>query len=704
MNRWLLAIWLGLAALPAWAFNQTDTRLLLTDRTARPGDTVWAGLEMTMPAPWHTYWRNGGDAGSPTTISWQLPKGVTAGDIQWPVPDKMVDKVSDETTLVTYVYSNKVVLLVPLKIAADAAAGPLEIKGTAHWQECADICVMASSDVSASLTVGSQEEPSGDAAEIQAWRKKVPVPAGAAAATFSWNGSPHKDGTRPLLIDWQTNVAPADFYPFANDNFDVQGLTESVPAARGVRLQKMVKKSDNAAWPARVAGLLVGKVGSAAQFAVEVEAPIQNQATAPAGASSGAVATSSGLPPSFLLMLGFALLGGLILNIMPCVLPVIALKVLGFVNQAKEHPRRVRQLGLVYGLGVLVSFLVLAGFAIGVQKAGGIANWGDAIRNPQFQVIITVLIALVTLNLFGVFEVTLGTRAMGTATGLASRHGLAGAFFNGVLATILATPCTAPFLGAALAFALTQSPVVTIAIFLTVGFGLALPFVAVCLWPGLLKFLPKPGPWMVRFKTAMGFPMLGTVIWLVWVSAREDEDFLWLGLFLVVLAAAAWVWGEFVQRAVARRGLAAGIAVALVACGYVGILEGELQWRRPLGTAKAGINWQTWSEAAVEEARREGHPVLVDFTARSCLNCLRNKARAIEIPETRAQLKKINAVAFEADFTHEDPTIARELRKFDHAGVPLVLVYSKDLAKAPEELPSILTPSIVRQALIRAAN
>ncbi len=691
MKRWLLAMLLGLAAAwPAWGANKTQVRLVLSQKTARPGETVWAGLEMTMPAPWHTYWRNGGDAGSPTTIEWQLPKGVAAGEIQWPVPNKVVDKISDETTLVTYVYSNSVVLLVPLKLDASVAAGKLEISGAAHWQECADICVMAHDDVAATLTVGSQDEASPDAGLIEQWRKKLPAPITTAPVSVAWEGSP-KGETRILLIEWKTNASPADFYPFGDTNADIQGITQSLPGTDETQLRKVVKKSDAAApWPARLAGILVGKAGTKEEFAAEIDEPIL--AGVPAAGPAGVKEVVS--PQSLWVMLGFALLGGLILNIMPCVLPVIALKILGFVNQSKEHPRRVRQLGLVYGLGVLASFLTLAALAIGVQRAGGIATWGDAIRHPQFQLIITVLITLVALNLFGVFEIALGGRTMGAATELASRHGFAGAFFNGVLATILATPCTAPFLGAALAFAFTQPPAVIVLVFLTVGFGLALPFVAICVQPGLLRFLPKPGAWMVRFKTAMGFPMMGTAVWLMWVSAKNEDELLALGLFLVTVALAAWIWGEFVQRSFSRRGWGVAAAITVLLLGYFGVLR----------HGRDRIDWKPWSEEAVTEARREGHPVLVDFTAKSCVNCIANKARAIEIDATRAKLKAINAVAFEADFTYENPTIAEELRKFDRPGVPLVLVYPKDLSKPPEELPAWLSPSIVLDALSKAAN
>ena len=248
-------------------------------------------------------------------------------------------------------------------------------------------------------------------------------------------------------------------------------------------------------------------------------------------------------------MLLYAFVGGLILNLMPCVLPVIALKILGFVSEANSEPRRVRKLGLIYALGVLLSFLALAAVVIGVKAAGHHAGWGMQFGSPVFIVCLTTLVTLVALNLFGIFEVTLGGRALDTAGELASKHGAAGAFFNGVLATVLATPCTAPFLGAALGFAFSQSAAEIILIFLTVGLGLSAPYVLLSWNPAWLKFLPKPGAWMEKFKIAMGFPMLATVVWLFNVaSSTYGKNVLWLGIFLVVIALAAWIFGEFFQR------------------------------------------------------------------------------------------------------------------------------------------------------------
>jgi thiol:disulfide interchange protein DsbD len=680
----VLAAWLPCSA---FAAPKTHIRLLLSAETARPGDTIWAGLEMDMPPTWHTYWRNGGDAGEPTKIDWDLPPGLSAGEINWPIPAKLSEPAGD-TPIITYVYTNKVVLLTPIALAKDLHPGPIELKAAVHWMECSDICIFSSNSASAPLTIADETKPSADAALLDQWRQKVPPRASAGEASASWDVlRSFASNSRPVIIEWKTNAAPADFYPYANTNFDVAGTTTTLTSGAGaVRLEKIIKTNETE-WPDHLAGILVGKLDSSEPVAVEVDLAIIN---APAATISHVA------PGSLATMLLLAFIGGLILNIMPCVLPIIALKILGFVKQSAEVPGRVRTLGIVYGLGVMASFLILAGLAIGVQHAGGVANWGDAFRHPRFQVGLTILMTLIALNLFGVFEITLSSKAAGAASGLASRQGASGAFFNGVLATVLATPCTAPFLGAALAFAFTQSSFVILVVFAAAGAGFAFPFVLLCAEPRWLTLLPRPGAWMEKFKVAMGFPMLATAVWLMWLSANGADEVLWLGLFLVILALAAWIWGEFVQRGGRGKGLAAVICVVLVAADFGVLIETK--------PAKQAIVWNVWSPQAVEDAQRAGHPVLVDFTAKSCLTCQVNKRTSLEISRTRAKLKEIGAVALIADFTRDDPAIAGELQQFNRGGVPLVLVYSRDPSKPPQTLPVILTPAIVVAALDRAAQ
>jgi len=335
--------------------------------------------------------------------------------------------------------------------------------------------------------------------------------------------------------------------------------------------------------------------------------------------------------------------------------------------------------------------------------------------NPVFSVSITLLVMLVAMNLFGVFEVNLGGSVTGAAGTLARREGAAGAFFNGVLATALATPCTAPFLSVALGFAFTQPPAVIVLTFAAVAVGLAGPYMVLALQPRWLKFLPKPGAWMERFKVLMGFPMLATAIWLFSIITRHygADGVFWVGIFLVMVALAAWVWGEFVQRGRRFKSLAMATSLILIASGYGVALEGQLRWRSPelrvhtgseAGTRTDGIPWQPWSPEAVEKARAEGRPVLVDFTADWCATCKFNKKTSLEIESVRAKLSEINAVALLADNTLVLDSIAQELRKYDRAGVPLVLVYPKDPGQGPMVLPTILTPGAVLDALDQAVK
>ncbi len=710
-----------LAAITAQAAH-TQVRLILSAETAKPGDTVWAGVDMQMEPGWHTYWKNPGAAGMATKIEWQLPPGVTAGDIQWPLPEKL-----PPAEVTTYGYNDEVMLLVPLKLAADLKPGPLDLKAKVSWLECKEACIPGSGDVEATVNVGVVTKPSAEAATLDVWKTKIPPLNNTAAAVASWWENITNDDSRPLIIQLHRPINAAgkvDFFPYGSDDYEIQAPTEILAEQDGiVTLRRSVKKFSGF-WPKELNGVAVfegdrARQGYEIKLSIDQGAPLDLSASALTSTNGNRetrpaqIISDLGLPlQSLWRMLLYAFIGGLILNIMPCVLPVIALKILGFVGEARSEPRHVRQLGLVYALGVLASFLVLAAVVIGVKAAGHHAGWGMQFGSPVFVVCLTTLVMLVALNLFGVFEVTLGGRALDAAGGLASRHGTAGAFFNGVLATALATPCTAPFLSIALGFAFAQNASVILLVFLAVGIGLAAPYVVLSWNPAWLKFLPKPGVWMEKFKIAMGFPMLATAVWLFNLAAGSyGKSVLWLGVFLVVVAFAAWIFGEFVQRGRARKGLALAIALVLLAGGYSFALEKQLHWREPMPTSVTagslkesadGIDWQRWNPEAVAQARADGHPVLVDFTADWCLTCQVNKKTSIEIPTVRAKLKASNAVALLGDYTRFPDNITTELNRFNRAGVPLVLVYPKDVAQPPMVLPEILTPGIVLDALDRA--
>jgi thiol:disulfide interchange protein len=720
--RCLIALALGVAACSAQAAH-TKAALLLSADSARPGDTILAGVRLQMDPGWHTYWRNSGASGMPTKIDWQLPAGVTAGPTSWPLPEKL-----PEPDLTTYVYNDEVVLVTPLKLSAELKPGLLDIKAKVSWLECASMCIPGRQEVQASLAIGSVFKPSKEAQLLKGWEKKAPKPAGTVGAR-AWWAEPPKGDTRPLVIGWKSLLPPAntdftnaDFFPFANENFEVLGPTQPLPAGDGlVYLSKDVRKYSGR-WPKTISGVIVQGTGPQRE-GEKVVLQIQPSKTgtalsaapgpsvaAPGGPAAAAFA-SPALPPLWKMLL-YALIGGMILNIMPCVLPVIALKILGFVSQAREAPGLVRKLGLMYAFGVLMSFLALAGLVIGVQAAGHQAGWGMQFGSPGFLVILTVLVTLVALNLFGLFEVSLGGRVMGAAGALASRHGMAGAFFNGVLATVLATPCTAPFLGAALGFAFLQPAPIIILMFLTVGVGLALPYVVLSQQPAWLKFLPKPGPWMEKFRIAMGFPMLATALWLFsLLPIHYGDRAWWLGLFLVVLAFAAWIFGEFVQRGRRHRGVALATAIGVLAAGYAAILQGQMHWLTPAApavTANAnqseiqGLNSRPWSPEAVAKARAAGRPVLVDFTAKWCATCNLLVKPTLESAEVRKRLAQIDAVVLVGDYTLFPTNMTEELRRYGRAGVPLVLVYPKKPASPPIVLPEAFTPGMVVAALDRA--
>ncbi|MGN6385919.1 MAG: protein-disulfide reductase DsbD family protein [Verrucomicrobiota bacterium] len=715
----IICLSLGIPQLGAQLFSggaKTEARLLLGQSAAKPGETVTAALELKMEPGWHTYWRNPGDAGSSTTVEWQLPEGYSTTPFQWPVPEKLT-----LSKLFAYVYDGTVLLPFEIKVPANAQPGPVTFKGEASWLECSDTtCVPQSGKISAQLVIGSEAVPSPSANIIEEWRTKIPKPATNLAVNARWESSSNGK-SRGLTITWNPagTISEPDFFPYESDDYAVQAKTEVIAnTPEKVELRKVVELSGKE-WPTNISGLLIAKSGNNERRAeivnlhpvggsVGIGATAANTAVVNAGKGNAVVQVSGG-STSLWVLLGLAFVGGLILNIMPCVLPVIALKILGFVYQSREHPRRVRELGIIYALGVIASFLVLAGVIIGVKSKGGDVSWGMQMQNPVFVMVMTIVIGLVTLNLFGVFEIILPGAAMDKASNLASREGRAGAFYNGILATMLATPCTAPALAFAVGSAITQPAYVIVLTFVSIAVGLALPYVILSWNPAAMRLLPKPGPWMHKFKVVMGFPMLATTVWLVYIASYHfgQSSVLWLGLFLVIMALAAWVWGQFIQAGAGRKGLAVMIVLALLAVDYFWILEAKLHWRNPVAIAEQslpenakenGIQWEKWSPERIAEARESGRPVFVDFTAVWCLTCQWNK-ESIESEAVMKKLKEMNTLMLVADFTSRSPVIAQELKKFNRAGVPMALLYPADPNAAPIMLPEILTPSIILNSL-----
>lgn len=705
VNRILTSVIAGLLAVFAVNADAAATRatLLLSASTAKPGDTITAAVRLEMSPGWHTYWKNGGDSGGPTKIDWQLPAGVTAGEIQWPTPEKYVVE-----GLGTYIYHDEAVLLVPLKLGNELKPGPLELKADVSWLECEQQCVPGDSVVSTKLEIGSDLKSSTDAAFIEAARKKLPQ-VGVLKVAARWQAVISND-TRALVLSWPnaTNAVAAEFFPDAAEDYEVQSNTERL--ADGTGLIKLVKKTAGD-WPTRLRGVIAFKVeGNPEAHVVDALIESTPQMASDSRASTRTTAVVGSKSGGLILNLFLALLGGMILNLMPCVLPILSLKILAVVNQQGKSAAIGRKHSLVYAAGVLVSFWVIAALVV----FGKLATWGEQFQDARFIVVVTTVMTLVALNLFGVFEFILPGRAVGSAAELAAREGASGAFFNGMLAVVLGASCVAPVLAGAIGWAVNQTPAVIFLAFSFIGLGLALPYVALTFFPSLQRLLPRPGAWMEKFKIAMGFPMLATAAWLLsLVTDHYGRDgVLWVGMFLVLLAVAAWIFGEFIQRGTKGRGLAVICALACLGLGYGFGLERKLDWRHPnyatlqnsTSSNPAGIAWEPWSVEAVAKARAAGRPVLVDFTANWCLTCQANKASSIEIDSVRQKLKEINAVALLGDYTRKDPAIRDELKRYERAGVPLVLVYSKNASVPAEILPTLLTPGIMLDALDKAGK
>ena len=676
----------------------SEASLVADVKAIVPGEPFTVGLRIGMDPHWHSYWENAGDAGMPTRITWALPDGFAAGDFQWPFPTRIAIE-----PLVNYAYEDEVVLLVEMTPPADLAASSVTLGGLATWLICEEICLPAEEDVALTLPVATpgtaaQHDPVGGAL-IDRYRAQLP------ADSPAWAHAAARTDTGFVLLLQPGPDADADAlngaYFFAStgqtiDHAAGQALRET---ADGFALH--IRGSDYAAGPAeRLRGVLVAPEGRAldgVHRAIRIDAPVVESLDA-AGVSDS---SSGGI--GLLGALGLAFLGGMLLNLMPCVFPILSIKILGFAQSAKDSPAAQRRLGWAFGAGVLASFWVLAGLLLALRAAGEGIGWGFQLQSPVFVGAMALLMFGLGLNLLGVFELGLGVS--GRAAQLDRREGLAGAFGSGALATLVATPCTAPLMGAALGWALVQPAAVALAVFTALGLGMALPYVALTHAPGLAARLPRPGPWMVRLKQALAFPLFATAIWLVWVFALQagiDSAALLLAAMLAV-GFAGWIVSAWPSHAVSARsrgltrtlagfGLAAAAALVVLGAGQTA----------PAAAESSEENWAPYSAAAVEAARAAGQPVFVDFTAAWCLTCQVNKRVALHTESVDAAFESQNVARFRADWTNRDPAITQALADLGRSGVPVYAFYPPD-ADAPTLLPEVLTPQLVVDALESAS-
>lgn len=644
-------------------------------RTPAPGSEITLAIEMRPAAGWHGYWRNPGDAGFPPKIDWTLPTGASVGEPDYPVPQALAI-----AGLMNHVYERPYALLVPFRIPADAVVGSrAPISARLEYLACTDAtCVPESSEVAIALTVGAGAADPSAAARFDAWRRALPRPLGAPASFEA------KGGKIRLAVPLPGAVAleAPHFFP-ATDGVISYRAAQSF-SRRGDTLVIETEAADGAP-PASISGVLALGGGSGLSItAVKGAVPA---AEAPLTGATGAGGSTLAVT---LLALAGAIAGGLVLNVMPCVFPILSLKALSLAR-AGGGEREVRREALAYTAGVILVCVALGGLILAMRAAGAQAGWAFQLQNPAVIFALVLLTSAIGFNLAGLFE--LG--AVSAGSDLAAKGGLTGAFWTGVLAAFVATPCTGPFMAAALGAALVLPVAAALTVFAGLGLGLALPFLAIAYAPGLRRRLPKPGPWMARFRQALAMPMFLTALGLAWVLGRQTAA------DGVVVAAAATMlvafglWGTGLRqragRAHAWRPAALGGVLAIAA---VALLPGASSHPSAAPTQAAALRFD---EAKLASLRAAGKPVFLYFTADWCLTCKVNEKAAIDREQTVQAFSEAGVVTMVGDWTDGDPAIGRFIRAQGRSGVPLYLWYAPDAA-APTMLPQILTPSMLAQA------
>jgi thiol:disulfide interchange protein DsbD len=689
-----------LAAAPVVKTEHVEARLVTERVSAQPGKPLTVGLQLRMTPHWHTYWKNPGDSGLPTKIQWTLPQGWKAGPIQWPYP-----KPLPIGPLMNYGYEDEVVLLTELTPPANAT-GKAALKANAEWLVCKDVCIPEKGELDLSLPVAAQEgapDPSGQLA-IERSRNNLPVQPTGWKFTSSITGKT----LTVLLTPPQGRKAPvkAAFFP-ERENLIETAAPQALSREDGGVLRIEMKLVEPLPTDLRsVSGVAVAPDGWAgAGKAIEVVAPMGTIPPRAAGSTTQANPGGGDIDGSLFVAMGFAFLGGVLLNLMPCVFPVLGIKVMGFVEHAHGDARAMRLQGLVFGAGVLLSFLVLAGLMLALRGAGSQLGWGFQLQSPGFVMLLAALFFALALNLSGVFE--WGAFAQSMTSNVSAKGRYADAFLAGVLASVVATPCTAPFMGAAVGFTLSQSAPVALAVFAMLGFGMALPVVLLAFAPRLLKALPRPGAWMETFKQVLAFPLYATVAWLVWVlGAQAGNDAVLLALAgLVLVAMGAWVYGRWGhagawQPAVALVLAAAGILLAWPRVEQQAPGLSAAPAAAPVVARAGELPWKAWSPEAVRDLTEQGRPVFVDFTAAWCVTCQVNKRLALHNEAVIRAFAGRGVVPLRADWTRQDPRITATLAALGRNAVPVYALYVPG-ESAPRLLPEVLTPSLVLAELAR---
>lgn len=659
---------------------------LVADVTATvPGKPFTVGLRLVMAPNWHTYWKFPGDAGIPTEIKWKLPEGWKAGEIQWPIPLRLVEPGDIQI----YGYHDEVLLLQEIIPPASVQGPAIELPAEASWLVCEKICIPGSANVKLSLPVSDRSTPANDELFVK-YRRSLPQAwpdLKVAQPKWSRNG-----GELRLEVESSAlaNYPAADFFPVPEPNVVVGHPRTERSNGRTTFIVPIETADKNVS---SLNGIVVfgDKENSAGRNAWFLSA------SGPVVAAS--TAESSGLA-KFLL---FGFLGGFILNLMPCVLPVISLKIFGFIQHAGESRRRIIRSGLAFVAGIFAWFIGLALVLIGLKSAGREITWAFQFTNPYFVVVMSAVVLVFALNLFGVFEISLPQFANRGLLGWTAREGDAGSFFQGVFATVLATPCTAPFLGTALGFAFTQSGWTILLMFLAIACGMGAPYFVLSAQPAWLRIVPKPGPWMVQVKQFMGFLLLATLLFLLWVlgAQRGTEAIIWTSCFLLALSVACWIKGVFIvpTASVAARLVSVAAIVALVAASAYYFLGAKFASAKLVAAqSQSAGGWQSFTPQLLESELQQGHAVFVDFTAAWCITCKFNETAVLEAAAVKDAFQRRGIVKIKADWTNADPAITKILKQFGRPGVPMYVLYPGKNAE-PILFPELLTQGLILEKL-----
>ncbi|PYL67728.1 MAG: thiol:disulfide interchange protein [Verrucomicrobia bacterium] len=666
---------------------------LLADTNAVvPGKPFTVGLLLRMAPAWHTYWKFSGDAGLPTELKWKLLPGWKIGEIQWPIPLKTIDPGDIQT----YGYENEVLLMQEITPPTKLDSSSVKLSADASWLVCERICIPGGATSQLELPVSTTSQPANT--ELFArYRRLLPQNwPGVNVATADW-GRVGSDLRLKVTSETLARYPAIDFFPLPEQSTVVGHPRIESRNKNGVVFRIPIESSEKNL--SSMAGLVVfshqpnGEDRAAWQIAT------------PTVVSAARPAPVRGIF-TFLL---FGFIGGIILNLMPCVLPVISLKIFGFIQQAGQSRQKILRSGVAFTIGIFAWFIGLALLLIALKATGRDVTWGGfQFTNAYFVLVLSVIVLVFALNLFGVFEISLPQSMTRGLLSTAERKGDLGSFFQGVFATVLATPCTAPFLGTALGFAFSQSPAIILSMFVAIAAGMSAPYLLLSAQPAWLRFLPKPGPWMLHVKQFMGFLLLATLLFLLYVlgAQRGLEGAIWASCFLLIISVACWMKGAFVlpTASVAKRSVVLVLMLVLVFASGIYFIGNKFHSAN-IASADSRLrgDWQAFTPERLQAELEQGRFVFMDFTAAWCLTCKFNEASVLESAEVRQAFQRHGIVKLKADWTNGDPAITKLLQHFGRPGVPLYVLYPGK-NEEPIVFPELLTKSMVLEKLETSAR